>query len=75
MSVNGISNAIEINAGELHTWARLSTGEIKCWGGNTNGQLGGGTTATQSSTPVSVNGISNPSKVTAGQLSHIHVLV
>jgi len=32
--------AIAIAAGSIHACAQLNTNEIKCWGGNQNGQLG-----------------------------------
>ncbi|HAM45800.1 MAG TPA: hypothetical protein DCM67_12365 [Propionibacteriaceae bacterium] len=53
-AVTGLaSGAMKIDAGLDHTCAVLADG-VKCWGANTYGQLGDGTT-TQRSTPVSVN--------------------
>ena len=54
-----------ITGGYLHSLALLSDGTVKAWGSNSNGQLGNGAT-TQSTTPVTVSGLSNVISVTTG---------
>jgi alpha-tubulin suppressor-like RCC1 family protein len=60
VTVAGISNAMAVasdnNGGS--SCALLSTGQVKCWGYNGNGQLGNGT-MTSSDVPVAAIGISN----------------
>ena len=73
VSVSGISNAIQITAGENHNCALLSDNTVKCWGENTYGQLGDGT-KTNRSTPVLVTDLSDVKQVSAGR-SHTCALL
>lgn len=72
--VSGLTSGVSaIAAGRFHTCAVLSTGALKCWGYNSSGQLGDGTTSTRN-TPVDIPGLSSGvSQVTVGE-SHTCVL-
>ena len=58
VDVKNLTNAIAITAGDGHTCALLSTGKVKCWGLNRDGQLGDNST-TDRHTPVDVKNLTN----------------
>ncbi len=57
--------AVSVTAGGEHSCAALSDGTAKCWGLNTNGQLGDGS-ETMRNEPVSVANLSNAAMISGG---------
>jgi alpha-tubulin suppressor-like RCC1 family protein len=76
VAVKGISSAAQIAAGYYDTCALLVSGSVDCWGSNFNGELGDGTATGPetcglyddpcSTAPVSVNGITTATQISAG---------
>ncbi|PKN44154.1 MAG: hypothetical protein CVU59_12395, partial [Deltaproteobacteria bacterium HGW-Deltaproteobacteria-17] len=61
----GCLDVTQIAAGGSHSCALISDGTVRCWGFNSFGQLGDGTT-TNRLTPVQVTGLSNIKEVAVG---------
>ena len=59
-------SVVQIAAGDEHACALLSTGAVWCWGDNSDGQLGDGTTVS-SHKPVQVMGLSGVDAIAAGK--------
>jgi alpha-tubulin suppressor-like RCC1 family protein len=67
--VPGITNAIQLAAGNDHACALLQDGTIRCWGKNNFGQLGDGTgvnTGTSGVPTVAVANLTGVVGITAG---------
>jgi len=74
-AVSGLSNdVIAISTGCSHTCALLSAGGVQCWGDNSRGQLGDGTT-TQRLTPTAVSGLSSDVIAVAAGTMHTCALL
>lgn len=74
VDVKGLLNITAVSANGGHSCALLTSGKVKCWGNNSNGQLGDGTTTTIAriaASPLSmpdVEGLSDVVQVSAGGL-------
>jgi alpha-tubulin suppressor-like RCC1 family protein len=58
----------QISAGQYHTCGITTAGKLYCWGSNSYGQLGNGTTTLNSSRPVAVAGTLQYRWITVGRL-------
>lgn len=76
VEVSGLSGVQFIAAGALgqHTCAVLNTGQVKCWGQNSDGQLGDGTTINQP-LPVEVIGLTASAISISANQSHTCVVL
>jgi alpha-tubulin suppressor-like RCC1 family protein len=65
-SVDTLTNNVSrLATGAAHACAILNDGTVRCWGNNTSGQVGDGTTITRSS-PINVVGLADIEAVAAG---------
>ena len=65
VDVSGLTSGVKALAvGSYHTCAIMSAGNVKCWGSNSQGQLGNGNTSA-SNIPVNVLNISNAVQISA----------
>jgi alpha-tubulin suppressor-like RCC1 family protein len=65
VAIAGLGDVAEVAVGDDHACARLTDGTARCWGGNSYGELGDGTTR-QSPTPVAVASLTDVAGIAAG---------
>jgi alpha-tubulin suppressor-like RCC1 family protein len=65
-AVSGLSDAKAIAAGGGTSCAILGDGTVRCWGSDSDGQLGNGAPLTNSSTPVTVTGLTSVVQLDVG---------
>ncbi len=65
VAVSGLTDAVEISAGDQHSCALRASGQVVCWGYNADGQFGDGSRI-DSSVPVAVSGLTDAVEITAG---------
>ncbi|WP_329580368.1 RCC1 domain-containing protein [Streptomyces sp. NBC_01361] len=64
--VSGLSGVRDVAAGGGFSLARLANGTVRAWGNNSNGELGNGTTVSESNVPVPVSGLGGVRDIAAG---------
>ena len=65
-AVSGLSSGVShIGAGANHTCAAINDGTARCWGLNTNGQVGDASNTTRA-LPVTVSGLSGAVRISGG---------
>jgi len=70
VDVSGLTSGVSaIAGGEFYTCALTTSGGVKCWGDNADGELGDGTQSNRA-TPVNVSGLTSGVKAIAAGYSH-----
>ena len=65
--IQGLSDVVELRGGNSHYCARLSGGSVRCWGSNGRGQLGHGSSSSDSvPVPVTVSNLTGVTKLAVG---------
>jgi alpha-tubulin suppressor-like RCC1 family protein len=73
VAVPGLANVVTISAGDFYTCALLADGSVRCWGMNSSGSLGSGTTE-NSIAPVRVANVADAKAISSNDF-HTCVLL
>ena len=73
VTVVGLNNVIQIDAGMAHMVALLEDGTVKAWGNNVDGEFGDGTDVSKS-TPTPIPGLTNVKQIIAGDIQTVALL-
>lgn len=65
-NLSGLTNIVALSSGSAHSCVVFAAGNLKCWGNNSRGQLGNGTTGNVSATPTAVANLVTARSVSAG---------
>lgn len=65
VQVSGLTGVRSITASDFSAYALLNDGTVRAWGDNSGGQLGSGTSANTSNTPVQVQGLGGVTSIAA----------
>lgn len=68
VDVPGLSAVVQLAGGGEHTCARLQSGRVVCWGGNTAGQLGHKSSVTVRPVPTAVRGMGDAVDLALGAM-------
>lgn len=66
VALSGVARISEIAGGKTHSCARMQSGRVACWGGNTSGQLGHTSSARQQARPRAVRGVGDAIDISLG---------
>lgn len=66
LPVSGLASVAAVAAGGYHSCALMPDSTVRCWGRNTRGQLGDGSSSFFASTPVAVSGMSTAVSLSGG---------
>jgi hypothetical protein len=66
LPVSGLASAAAVTAGGYHSCALMADSTARCWGRNTRGQLGDGSSTFFASTPVAVSGMTTAVSLSGG---------
>ncbi|MBL8923948.1 MAG: hypothetical protein JNJ54_34145, partial [Myxococcaceae bacterium] len=64
--VSGLTDAVQLSAGQNHACARTMTGDIRCWGDNSYGQQANTMTGADVLLPTTITGVSGATWLSCG---------